>query len=935
MQKRKLLSVLVGQAVAAAATVAVPVYAQDSGQATERVTITGSSIKRTLEDQALPVTIMTREDIERSGAVNIEQLVQAISSSQSSGATTGAVLAGSASYGESTVSLRGLGGNRTLVLVNGRRMSPFANDTVGAVDINAIPLAAVERVEVLTDGASSVYGSDAVAGVMNFILRQNFQGAEVAVEEGTPTRSGGGQSHKMSATVGKGDFNTDGYNVMLTLSQKKEDALFAKDRSFSKTGNVPPYLTSSATPSGKIEGVWDSSLSPTANKASASNPYGISSSGYGNPAADMPGGCASINMFPVGASPAAGTGTNCNFDSAPFVGLFPASTDQSAVGTVKIKLNPQNQFFAEAMWNSNELTETYQPSPVRFSFLSTDTAFAGTNVQPLLLITPSNPNYPGAWLQSHGLSAMDGKTLGVTARTFLTGPRTERDTNDQGRIVLGLNGTINNWDYEVALNHDRNTSHGKVVDGYFSQFQLANIINTVGNTAGTYWNPWAPGGVQNAALTTALAASQYTGATATSAYNTTALDAKISGTLMDLPSGPLAVAAGILSRKEDYKVDVPDILGLGDIAGLGGATLSQSGSRNVNSIFGEANFPVLTNLEANASVRLDHYNDLKQDASPVTGKLSARWTPTPMLAVRASVGSGFRAPSLAELHRPQSVGTSEQFVDPLFPDQGPVQVNAMGGGNDNLKPEKTNQQSLGLVLTPTRDLTARVDYWRIKIRDMILAPAALAQINAARAGGFLYHAGEVSFNPDGSVDQVDETLQNAGTANMEGIDLGLHWRNKFSFGALSTDYSGTYMTKADLQTLVGTEHSIGALVDGLGNPLTLPGTGVILRYKHTLSVNWSIPDWSVTLAQNYNAGYATNVNQVDGAPHSVSAFATYDAQVEYSALKHVRLALGVRNLFDKDPNLYIPAANFFQYGYDPSLYDPRARFVYAKAVVKF
>ena len=226
---------------------------------------------------------------------------------------------------------------------------------------------------------------------------------------------------------------------------------------------------------------------------------------------------------------------------------------------------------------------------------------------------------------------------------------------------------------------------------------------------------------------------------------------------------------------------------------------------------------------------------------------------------RGSFGNGFRAPAMGELHKPVTLGTSEQFTDPLFPQDGQIQVNAFTGGNPLLTPEKSQQGSFGFVWTPVPNLSARVDYWVIRIDDYIVTPAALPMINAARAGTFVFQPNEVTFNPDGSVNTVNEQLQNAGTATFTGLDFGATGRLPTAFGTWGFDYSGTYYIKADLETQVGTERNVGTIVDtNTLVALTIPiGGGVIPRYKHSLSFLWNYGPWGATLVNNYITGYQT------------------------------------------------------------------------------
>ena len=374
--KRKRIHVIVGSAfsVGAFALTASVAVAQ---QTAERVTITGSSIKRVLEEQALPVQIISREEISSYGAANVEALVNSISAMNTAGGLTRSMGAGISSYGQTAVSLRGLGSERTLVLVDGRRLAPFGLDSQ-AVDINAIPMDAIERIEVLTDGASSIYGSDAMAGVINFIMRKGFEGIELNANVGSPSRNGGGQSDKYSVVLGKGSLARDKFNFMLTAGVESQKALKAVDREFSKSGNVPPYFSNGATGGGNIEGVWVPGQTRTQNLQSAANPLGLSSRYYGSPQAESVGCNVDGHFLVPGPSAPSTSRGRCFFDSAPYVNLIPKSDKKNFLGSFSIQLDPQNEFYGGYSWVNNRTLLAYQPSPVRTSFLTTDNAFTGS-----------------------------------------------------------------------------------------------------------------------------------------------------------------------------------------------------------------------------------------------------------------------------------------------------------------------------------------------------------------------------------------------------------------------------------------------------------------------------------------------------------------------------------------------------------------------------
>ena len=479
---------------------AAPAFGQ---QTLDRVEITGSSIKRIDVEGSLPVQTVTREDIERSGVTSTEQLLQSITAASSAGGTANATGAGSSTYGLATISLHGLGEERTLVLVNGRRLAIFANPSVAAVNVNVIPLAAIERVEVVKDGASGVYGSDAIAGVVNFILKKDYQGLELNVSTGTPTRDGGGQNHGVSVVGGIGNLQKDRYSITFSASLEKDFPLFAKDRKFAATGNQFPYIVSGATGQGNIEGAYTPGVGPQAGFG------GSPGTGYGNPLAASDT-CETINMF-LNPTPSNKGAPYCTFDSNTFVGLLPKRDLLNLTANGAVKVNDAVELFGDVLFSKSTVTQRFQPSPVRRSFLLTDGEFANQGVDPALLISPGNPNYQIAadYLNANGFGALVGQPLAVTARVFDFGLRTSEDENEQTRLVVGSRGTLFGLDYEVAAAHNESKTSGTVPDGYFSQVAFARVVNAPGSD----WNPWSL--TQSAAFNAALAAAgaKYTGGT--------------------------------------------------------------------------------------------------------------------------------------------------------------------------------------------------------------------------------------------------------------------------------------------------------------------------------------------------------------------------------------------------------------------------------------
>lgn len=919
-------------------------YAQTSApENIQRVEVTGSSIRRTNIETALPVTVVSRADIERSGVQSTEELLGQLNSVSSAGGQVNAGQSALPTYGKSAVSLRGIGSDKTLVLVNGRRLANFAGGGAD-VNINAIPLAAVDRVEVLQDGASGVYGSDAIAGVVNFILRKEFEGLEINATHGAPTRGGGAKSNKLSVVGGYGDYDKDRYAVVFSAAREKEGNLLGSERDYAKTDTNVPYYAGGSTETGRIEGTWDfpggANLADAGkNLRSAANPYGISNTGYGNPFAAM-GKCAEIGMAPrpskgysagepaVGAPAAAQNSPNCIFDTGKFVSLVPNREFTGASGNLRFKASDNHELYADGLYSKNVFVNPVQPVPVRQGFLINKPQFTGSGVDPALLIYPSNPNYKIAadYLNSVGLGAMVGHPLAVTERAFLLGPRTTKDTAEQSRVVLGAKGTIGNLDYDMAYVRNASKTDGSVIDGFASILGLARVLN---NPA-VQWNPWAPLGQQSADVSKLLEAAKYNGPTIESTSKNEGVDAMLQGTLMELPGGAIRLAGGLQARDESYVVIPAPATLSGDVAGLN-AIQPVNAKRTVWAVFGETIIPFSKTIEANLAVRQDSYSDF---GKTFNYKASARYQPMPEIVVRSSVGTGFHAPSLPGLYTPTQLGFTEAFTDPHFPNANKFQVTSVGGGNPNLGPEKSDQRSVGVVWAPFKSFAASIDYFNMEIKGLIATPAAQEIVAGFRRGTPGY-AALVEVNAANEITLIRQQSRNQNSLKTEGVDLDLRYRENMLGGRVMANLNGTYTRKYDLVNSVGeTEGSVGTIVRPDGAPLAASPSGVILRWKHTASAGYSASAFNVTLSQRYYAGYRTG-NDLNKTPHYIKGQALYDLVGSYTGTKNLKLSIGLRNLFDKAPPLFISNGTQAQSGYDAYQYDPRGRFAYVQASYNF
>lgn len=900
-----------------------------------QVVITGSSIRQIEASGALPVQTLTRADIERTGVQTVEQLLRTIPAMSSSSQIQTASSVGLSAWGAADVSLRGLGAERTLVLVNGQRVAPFAGGGGTSVNVNNLPLAAIERVEILKDGASAVYGSDAIAGVVNFILKSDFQGVAVNGTYGTPTAAGGGQQVQAGLVAGFGDRSTDGYNLTGSLQWSRNRDLLGADRAYAKTATRLPYYAAFATSQGDIQGAW----APGVNGVSTGQgitvgglPYlGAWGMGYGNPMAAPTDRCAAINMVPM-PLPQPGDPPSCSFDQAPYVGLLGASDNLSATLNGNLRLGAQAELYGDLLWSRTLTTLAYQASPLRSEFMEPDAQFDQQLVDRVLLIRPTNPNYPVAadHLNANGYGALVGQPLGVTARVFDFGRRVEQNTSEQLRLWGGARGVVAQQAYDLGAFWNQNRLNAEVSSGYFSQVGFARVTQD----PTLDWNPWSL--TQSPAVQAAIAGTRYAGPTLDARSRSYGLQATLTGDLSALPAGALQYAAGAQYRDERLHTDPAPAMLSGDIAGLGGSIVPLDAGRRVFALFGELNAPLAKGLDLGAALRWDDYSDF---GSTTNWKANLRWQPLPQLMLRGSYGTGFRAPTLTDLHYPVTFGTSAQFNDPVT-GQTALQVNEWSGGNPNLQPETSRQFALGLMLQPSKAFAFGIDYFQLEVDDVIAQPSTQEVVAQAAAGNPAFVPLVVRDPLTNAIVSTRTQLLNSGVIRIAGLDLSASYRRPIGPGLLSLGLQGTYYTQYEQTSAAGvTTSKIGTTVDAQGNPVPsatagLDGYGVVLRYKQYAAVTWQQGDWATTVGNSYATGYHAGWN-LFGEPTRIGAMSLWDLIVAYSGLKNTVLTIGVRNLFDTQPDPYVPVSNAFQSGYDPSQYDPRGRFVFVTASVRF
>ncbi|ANH66514.1 TonB-dependent receptor [Mitsuaria sp. 7] len=894
MFKRKSIN---AAALLALGAMALPAVAQ---QQLDRVEITGTSIKRIDAETALPVSVITRDTIDKSGASNVQELVDRLSYNNGGGIALGQSIGDSSATGQTGASLRGLGRARTLVLLNGRRLPTYPFSGQG-VDLNSVPLAAVERVEVLRDGASATYGSDAIGGVINFITRKDWRGGELSVGLETPHKVG--DVFSLSGGLGVGDLNKDKFNLMGTFNYQKYDPIRARDRDYASTGNRPDL--------GIIK---DSGNTFPANAV-------IPSTGRYVPLAANYPNCAPPDSF-KGAS-------NCRYDYTHYIDLVPEQDRYGALVKATFAPSQDHTLFAEAVYSRNEIVLGSSQTP------------STTTGKPAYL-------YPGGgkWYPTAAVDAVQPGYRGplqISWRMVDGGQRRDKVTNEVLRTVAGAEGTVFGFDYKAAFVYAEGKARDDFVSGIFSDARLVQALAT------GLINPFGP---NDAAGLAALKSAELSGNNRKSKTSNTGGDFTFSRELFNVGGGNMGLAFGGESRKEKYTDGYSDIAGSGDIVGGSGNAGAVTGQRQVSGVFAEANFPVLKSLELNAAVRYDKYSGTKGNSrdgsfsspnlSATSPKFSVRFTPMTGLLFRASAGKGFRAPALDNLYAPSAgTNTGSNYTDPFydalrgctaFPntDHCSTQLTAVNNSNPNLKPEKSKTFTAGLVFEMIKDTSFGVDYFDIKITngiraltgDDILKDWFKNQSKTDPTTSTSVFSNRLIRDPvTGYLDYVNASLENVGQARVSGFDLNARTRLRTEFGNFTPGWEGTILTKSTETNIIS-----GETIDNLGKYAV---GGPVVRFKQTFTLDWDLGNWGLSTRYYRQNGYE-DYDEVK----KVKAYGLADLQGTYKGVKNMVFTVGLRNLFDKKPPSTVQE-DYFQVGFDPTYADVKGRTFYLRGTYRF
>ncbi len=872
MMKPTVLSLSLGAMFAAGGGFAGAAFAQD-GQPMQRVEITGSSIKRIQSETANPLSIIKADEFIKQGLTTAQEALSRIPSNQStmgSGNVVGGNSSGLPTGGQASADLRGLGGDKTLVLLNGRRLANHPYDS-SSVDLNMIPLSALDRVEVLRDGASAIYGTDAIGGVINFITKRAVTTTTITGELVRPHKDGGDEK-RVNLSSGFGNLDKDGFNVFGVVDWHKQTSIGSQEREFSKTGIVPSR-----------------GLNLTSGTSFPANFYDATADKSGNP-----GWAAGCNP-PFSVPNAAGI---CRQDYTRQIDSMPDQEQLALFARGSMKLGADHLASLEFLHSQNDVTSRTAPPP-----------------QTGLILPNTSKYYPK--------SGASGGPLSVNWRPLEAGQRTIDSQGKADRVVFGMEGLLAGWDYKGGLAHSISKSSEDFVGGYVADASFAAGV------ANGILNPFA---LQDAAGKAYLDSTALRGRVQSAEVKNTAFDFKASRDIMAMGGGQMAVAVGTEIRRETAEFNVNRaIASQASSSGLSGS-LSKTGSRNIQAVFTELNLPFTKELEVQLAARYDRYSDVGNTTNP---KIGLRFQPTPQLLVRGSASTGFRAPTLFEKNGPPSRNdTNDSYNDPILcpggkpqPGSNPLrdcdlQQYKLQGGNINLKPEKSKSFSFGAVIEPIPSVTIAADYWNIQLKDKI---AALPEQSIY--GNYEKYKALFLRNPDGSPNAIENFLNNLGEVKTDGVDLSMTLRlPRTSVGNFTVTMDGTYVHTYDYQNERNGEfiHNVGRYAD----------MAPVFRWQHTAALNWSNGPWGVNLSQSFKSSYQDQNQVADEFKHKVEAYSLLNLSGSYSGVQGLTLTAGLKNLLDEQPP-FSNQGTLFQKGYDPRFSDPIGRAVYLRASYAF
>jgi iron complex outermembrane receptor protein len=855
---------------------------------------------------------------------------------------------GNGGDGNSYVSLRGLPGSATLLLVNGRRTSFSA--------VNLIPDAAVEKIEILNDGGSSVYGSDAVAGVVNVILKQNYNGTKISAEYGWTPDSPNVNERKFQLLTGSAN---DKASMVFSSEYSASDQLLSPDRK--------PSDQARGTSGTRNPGVQVSKEQfPTLTNALTGDiyPSALPLTWYVNPAVSR--GLTNASQIPAGFNPLAFVDTSMATNSAQAGSMrdaavaaanaalgpnspvlygagprfaYPAYTtlyrphekyDFSGTGTYKLIGEETVQLFADAYYVNYQSSSQLAPSPL------TGLTIPGQNYW----VTNVFPGTPAT------------SSMSQNYRIVELGPRIYNETFEDFRFVGGLKGRIpdSTWKWEGAYMYTRGFNLQEASGGVV----LSKLDELMGRTDPSAWNPFGytpPFGQSVVNDVSALADKAYVQQISV----VQGFDLTSGGKVVDLPGGELSVALGMAQRNEAYDF-LPDLATKDGLIAPFNTLQPYSADRNIWGGFGEILVPILgkdfnlpgaNELVVSAAGRYEDYDDVGDTG--VKPRVSGRWKPLEKVEfnVKGSWAQGFSAPTFGQMYQPPGQDFVEVFNPYTQVYEQPVEA-VLTSGNPNLKPTDSDTFLVGGEYAPSfiKGFMIGASYYKIKQDGVPFDSADYSVQQWYDAGGYSNpnnpwgaNATKSSINPAGTQVEYDiannqlyqvrnQSPINAGNRKTDGIDFSMSQYFDTSVGRFTVSGLATWVLSFEQQDVAGAP-SVDYLGRYWGSGAALSDTGYP-EWRANLTVSWDYKRWTAALGWNFCDGYTESYEDVD---REVEPYQTFDIRLGYRIPKiEVEFMVGVNNLFDQTPSAVYSS---FENNFDRSIGDPRGRMVIISASKEF
>lgn len=864
-----------------------PVSAQERTAqegALEEITVTGSRIRRAQEEGPSPIVSITAAEMDARGYNTVLEAVNDLP--QNSGGGIDQQFTFGFTPSASAVDLRGFGVGRSLVLIDGRRVPVFplaVSGTDNFVDLSSIPVAAIERIDVVTTGASAIYGSDAVSGVVNILLKENTD-TELTVRRSDTTQGGGGQTRLQFAT---GFESASESKVLLFAEYFKQDRMMFADRDYSRSdvlgginGDGPGIFSSFGNP-GTFLGDDGESALPASNCDTSNGSPGV-------------------------------VGPICRFNRAQYRELVPAIEHASVTGKFEMPILDQMRFFSRAVYFTSDVNTEIEP-------VGADTASIPAG-------SPNNPlGLDGSWFR----------------RMVEFGPRTDDTKNHTYNVVAGLRGEIAekySWEFGTQYADQRVTSinGGYMLSSGLDQAVTTGVVDLDGDGDLDPINLFDP--IPQSVMDAIRASPRTDGRS-----KITSADFTFSGDLFSVPSGAaqFAVFAEFAKQEFEDRRDA-DVLA-GNVEALGGT--AGGGDRKYSALGLELEIPIIKTLSLNLAGRYDDYNDDSDVGGAFSPRVALQFRPVTQVLFRASAGKSFRAPDLQRLFGAETTAFDDLIDTPTCIAQGgtgrgdtrvascvqPVQSTEIHtGSNLALTEEKGENFNFGLVVDPLPGLSISTDVWYIKLEDIVNTPTEQFILDQNAADGSFADAIErdpAGCDPSrnsGCLSLVSSQARNLSFQRAQGLDAEIRYAlNAGSIGNFTFKVGGSYLDKLEIQELPG---------DSIINVLSEGELGEFVRFKGNASTSWRLGKVGGSVYVNHIGSFTPEDTTT---VQKVASYTTVNVSGSYDLPWNGTVLLGVNNIFDKDPPLDLSDGDSGQPFYNQFFHDPYGATWWASYVQRF